>query len=45
VVGGLALATIANPVELWAVLCAPGIPAIALFVYAGRRLSKKANRT
>jgi MFS family permease len=44
VVGGLALATIPNPVELWAVLCAPGIPAIALFVYAGRRLSKKANR-
>lgn len=43
-VGGLALATISNPVELWAVLCAPGVPAIALFVYAGRRLSTKANR-
>lgn len=43
-VGGAALAAIPNPVELWLVLCAPGIPAMALFVYAGRRLSRKANR-
>jgi MFS family permease len=42
--GGIALATIPNPVELWVVLCAPGVPAILLFVYAGRRLSRKANR-
>jgi MFS family permease len=42
--GGVALATIPNPVELWAVLCAPGVPAMVLFVYAGRRLSRRANR-
>jgi MFS family permease len=42
--GGLALAWIPNPIELWIVLCAPGVPAILLFVYAGRRLPRKANR-
>jgi MFS family permease len=44
VVGGAALATIRNPVELWVVLCAPGVPAILLFLYAGRRLPTTSNR-
>jgi MFS family permease len=44
VVGGVALATIHNPVALWAVLCAPGIPAILLFLYVGRRLPRTSNR-
>jgi MFS family permease len=42
--GGLALAVIPNPVALWAILCAPGVPAIALFLYASRRLTRQANR-
>ncbi|MCI4325429.1 MAG: MFS transporter [Thermoplasmata archaeon] len=44
VVGGVALATIHNPVELWAVLCAPGLPAIGLLLSAGRRLPRRSNR-
>ena len=44
VVGGVALATVHNPVELWAVLCAPAIPAILLFLYVGGRLPRTSNR-
>jgi MFS family permease len=44
VVGGIALATIGNPVLLWVVLCAPAVPAVILLRAAGRRLPTTANR-
>jgi MFS family permease len=44
VVGGVALSAIHNPIELWLILCAPGVPAIWLFRRAGRELSRESNR-
>ncbi|HXQ95167.1 MAG TPA: MFS transporter [Thermoplasmata archaeon] len=44
VVGGVALATIHNPLLLWMVLCAPALPAILLFLRAGGRLPTRSNR-
>jgi MFS family permease len=44
VVGGLALASIANPVLLWVVLSAPAVPGVILLAAAGRRLRSPANR-
>ena len=44
VLGGVVLAAVHNPLEMWAVLCAPGVPAMFLFRVAGRRLSSSSNR-
>jgi MFS family permease len=44
VVGGVALATIHDPLLLWVVLCAPAVPAILLFWHAGGRLPTRSNR-
>lgn len=42
--GGFMLATIADPVALWAVLMLPAVPATLLFYRAGHRLRPEVNR-
>ncbi len=41
--GGIVLATVANPLGVWALLAIPCIPAILLFQWAGRRIPIAAN--
>jgi MFS family permease len=41
--GGLALSASGNPLLVWGVLALPTIPAIAIFLWLGRRIPKAAN--
>lgn len=42
--GGIILATIANPLLVWAVLAVPSVPAVLLYLWLGRRIPSDANR-
>jgi MFS family permease len=42
-IGGLVLASVANPLALWVILAVPCIPAALLFQWVGTRIPKAAN--
>jgi len=44
VFGGVVLATISNPLLVWAILAIPAIPAVLLYRWVGSRISAEANR-
>lgn len=42
-IGGVVLAWVADPMLVWAILAVPGIPAVLLFRWAGKRVPAAAN--
>ena len=44
VFGGVVLATISNPLLIWAILAIPAVPAVLLYRWVGSRISTEANR-